>query len=403
MVSSRREPRRIELRLAVGADFADLFEIKIGSGTGPRRSPEPRGRRLGAGFAYRGDFTAQTRVEPLPPADRSRATTWSGTSTWRRREEWHARPHVPFAIGTGAVVPVTGDFADVSPAGRRRGAPLDLGRAALAATTRRWAASMPADPRDLAALRLDRRSRGNDHAPGGRAAWFLTLFGRDTLITAYQTLPFGPGAGRGALLALAALQGNEVDDFRTRSPARSCTRCGSGELTQLGTQAAQPVLRHRRRHPALADPAVASTGAGPATTSCVALCARTRSRALEWIDRYGDRDGDGYVEYADASRAGPGQPVLAGLVGRRASSPTARIPRLPIATLRDPGLRLRRQAADGRAGRRPARRPGAGRAGCAREADGAAASGSTATSGSTSGAATTRSALDGDKQRDRLA
>ena len=81
--------------------------------------------------------------------------------------------------------------------------------------------------------------------------------------------------------------------------------------------------------------------------------------ALRWIDEFGDRDGDGYVEYGTRSSQGLGNQCWRdsydGVLFADGS-----LPYLPIATGRDPGLRLRRQDPAGRAGRRTARRPGAG-------------------------------------------
>src|SRR6185312_4903583 len=62
---------------------------------------------------------------------------------------------------------------------------------------------------DLAALRI-RTHRGFDELPAAGMPWFMTVFGRDTLITSYQTLLFGPELAIGALRALAELQA--VDD-----------------------------------------------------------------------------------------------------------------------------------------------------------------------------------------------
>ena len=83
-------------------------------------------------------------------------------------------------------------------------------------------------------------------------------------------------------------------------------------------------------------------------------CGRTRWPRSSWIDRYGDRDGDGFVEYERRSRARPAEPGLEGL-RRRDPRPRRARGRGPDRPGRGPGLRLRREAPDGAA------RPGARR------------------------------------------
>ena len=130
---------------------------------------------------------------------------------------------------------------------------------------RRWLEDRPALRSDNAALQHTARQSRNDLrrcgstwrsrasgscCPAAGLPWFLTVFGRDTLITAYQTARrSGPQLAKGALLALARLQGETCDDFTDEEPGKILHEVRSGELTQLGDQAAQPVLRHRRRHP----------------------------------------------------------------------------------------------------------------------------------------------------------
>jgi len=133
--------------------------------------------------------------------------------------------------------------------------------------------------------------------------WFMTIFGRDTLITAYALLPFAPALAAGALEALAALQGDRVDDFRDEQPGKILHEIRFGKLTALrriphdryyGSVDATPLWlillsEHRR------------------LTGDDDLCLRLQGparRALEWIDRFGDMDGDGFVEYGSRSSHG---------------------------------------------------------------------------------------------------
>lgn len=153
--------------------------------------------------------------------------------------------------------------------------------------------------RDFAALRITDATlcRDGEYAVAAGIPWFMTLFGRDSLIAAYQTLPFTPDAAKGTLRALARLQGTRLDSAREEEPGKILHE-----------------HRHEhyagRRHPFFRFPYYGTVDATSLflmllaatyeTTRDLALarelCAPALA-ALEWMDRYGDRDGDGYLEY----------------------------------------------------------------------------------------------------------
>jgi glycogen debranching enzyme len=159
----------------------------------------------------------------------------------------------------------------------------------------------------------------------------MTLFGRDTIIASLQTISVGPELARGALHLLGEAQGTKVDDFRDEEPGRILHEIRNGELTVLGEKPHSPYY-----------------GATDATLLWLVLMEQylrstgdedfVRKRwdkvlaALNWIDRYGDRDGDGYVEYQTKSPQGLGNQCWKdSWDGIQFSD--GRIPFLPIATV----------------------------------------------------------------------
>jgi glycogen debranching enzyme len=153
---------------------------------------------------------------------------------------------------------------------------------------------------DLAALRMRGGNGGIARLPAAGMPWFMTVFGRDTLITSLQTLLFGPELARGALEELAALQATEDDPSIDAEPGKIVHEVRNGKAAKTwfpryyGTVDATPLylilLSEVWRW---TDDAVLVTKLrAPAT------------RALEWIDKYGDRDGDGFVEYQKRSERG---------------------------------------------------------------------------------------------------
>jgi glycogen debranching enzyme len=168
---------------------------------------------------------------------------------------------------------------------------------------------------DHAGLRLvyhqaiaDLRSLLMEYLPGHRILaaglpWFMTVFGRDSIISAIQTKLLGPELMLGTLHTLAGLQATTRDNFREADPGKIPHEVRAGELSVLeevphsryyGTIDATPlflVLRHEAHQ----------------WTGDIELLRQllpTAEAALQWIDRYGDLDGDGFLEYKRRTRLG---------------------------------------------------------------------------------------------------
>jgi glycogen debranching enzyme len=124
----------------------------------------------------------------------------------------------------------------------------------------------------------------------------MTLFGRDSIITSYQVLPFQPEFARTTLRALAARQGTTFDDFRDQEPGKILHEIRFGELTATGEVPHSPYYGTADATPlylVLLDEYERWSG----DTDLVRELEPNARAALQWIDRYGDSDGDGYVEY----------------------------------------------------------------------------------------------------------
>ena len=153
---------------------------------------------------------------------------------------------------------------------------------------------------DLASLRMSDRPNRLAKLPAAGMPWFMTVFGRDTLVTCLQTLLFGPELARGALNVLAELQATDDDGGIDAEPGKIVHEVRQGKAARAwfpryyGTVDATPLylvlLSEVWRW--TDDAALARELEQPAR------------RALEWIDRYGDRDGDGFVEYERRSPRG---------------------------------------------------------------------------------------------------
>ncbi len=156
---------------------------------------------------------------------------------------------------------------------------------------------------DLGALRIFDPDYPERVVVAAGAPWFMTVFGRDSLLTAWMALLVDPDLARGVLQTLARFQGEEVDPRHEEEPGRILHEMRFGDAASLslgggsiyyGTADATPLfvmlLGEMRRW-------------GVAREMVDELLPNA-ARAIEWIEQFGDADGDGYVEYKRSTDRG---------------------------------------------------------------------------------------------------
>ena len=296
--------RRIELEVAldVGSDFADIFSVKdydFALGDPERARPLPERVPVEANgdsrlrLADPGPFTGVTEIALSQPGEVDGSCVRFPIAL-DPGEVWRLRADV---IVSADGVPPPPPVAD-----RTFGDELDRVRASL----RAWEMRVPHlratwDPlelafdrsvADLASLRMaDDRMDGQLFAAG--MPWFMAVFGRDTLITCLQTQLFGPELARGALQALAALQATEDDPNADAEPGKIVHELRSGKAalrwfrTYYGTVDATPLYLVL----------LSEVWRWTDDSAFVRSLKEPALKALNWIDEYGDRDGDGFVEF----------------------------------------------------------------------------------------------------------
>jgi glycogen debranching enzyme len=314
LVVSNHSPRRVafDLALEIGNDFADIFAVKaydfsLGDPAHAKPLPPPvapvfetEDNQFVFAVSDNG-FNGLTQVVLS-----ERGVTDGSKVTYRielgPRETWRLRADV--------IPAPDGHRTAVQLAERRFGEELARVRASLAAWRLRvpqlrgsWddlAHSFRQSVADLSSLRMDEDPRMPGQLPAAGMPWFMTVFGRDTLITCLQTLLFGPELAQNALHVLAELQAREDDPEADAEPGKIVHEVRHGKGAEAwfpryyGTVDATPLylilLSEVWRW--TDDAGLVRDLRGPAL------------RALEWIDRYGDRDGDGFVEYERRSSRG---------------------------------------------------------------------------------------------------
>jgi glycogen debranching enzyme len=155
---------------------------------------------------------------------------------------------------------------------------------------------------DLRLLRNDGPFLGEHYVAAG-IPWFTTLFGRDSIITSLQVLPFMPHVARETLRVLADWQATEDDPVRDMEPGKILHELRVGELARTGELPHRPYYGSVDSTPlwlVLLHETYRWTG----DLDLVRSLWPNALAAIEWIDRHGDADGDGFVEYRRRNPAG---------------------------------------------------------------------------------------------------
>ena len=290
-------PRRLHLALDFAADFADLFEIR-----GYRRSRRGAVRARTAGSEVCFDYESvdgvprSTRLSFAPRPAQLTAHAAEGRAEFEL--QLASRERRPIALTVQCLE------ADVAPPGERRFFVMRrVARRALTAaredapvletSSAVFNSVLERSSADLAMLMTDTPQGAYPYAG---VPWFSTPFGRDGLLTALEMLWIEPAVARGVLRFLAAHQATREDPAADMEPGKIVHELRECELARLGEV---PFGRYY--------------GSIDATPLFVALAGlyweRTRDRdtlqaiwpniraALDWIERSGDADGDGFVEY----------------------------------------------------------------------------------------------------------
>jgi glycogen debranching enzyme len=133
--------------------------------------------------------------------------------------------------------------------------------------------------------------------------WYSTIFGRDSLITSLETLPLTPRIAVDTLRYLALRQGTKEDLFTEEQPGKILHELRRGELARAGEVPHVPYYGTVDATP-LWCVLLHETWRWTGDDGLVRELLPNLERALAWIDRYGDVDGDGLVEYARSSETG---------------------------------------------------------------------------------------------------
>jgi glycogen debranching enzyme len=288
------EPVDLSVRLEAGCDFADLFEVKDALKKKGTYSASVKGGKLVLAYD-RGTFRRWTVISSSQPARVDK----NGLS-FKIRVGPHGKWSTQLDVVTeGLGIEEAERVEDPSRSQRQmrkslerwldQAPRLECDLEPVKATYRRSLV-------DLAALRFSPRVAGGRSLPAAGLPWFMTMFGRDSILTSLQALPFTPELAATTLRALGDWQGIAVDDFRDEDPGRILHEMRYGELTAFEERPHSPYYGSADATPlfvVLLDEYERWTG----DRALVRELEVESRAALNWIDEYADLQGDGYVWY----------------------------------------------------------------------------------------------------------
>ena len=293
-------PIAMPLTLVFGADYADIFEVR-GSVRPARGEPlQPVVDESGVVLSYRGldGVTRRTRMQVRPGPSR--------VTPRLVRIDLVLMPHgeetydILFACEQGENRPRRVTFGEALKASsetlasrRKDVCSIETSNAQFNAWVRRSIADL--------SMMVTRTEFGP--YPYAGVPWFSVPFGRDGIITALECLWAAPALARGVLSYLAATQATTTDSISDSQPGKILHEAREGEMAATGEI---PFARYYGSHDAtplfVMLAAAYYERSGDRTT--IERIWPNIEAALEWIDRSGDLDGDGFVEYLRQSPTG---------------------------------------------------------------------------------------------------
>jgi glycogen debranching enzyme len=297
-------PVEVDVSLTFGADFADIFEVR-GLSRETRGSYEPPrcgDRWIEFGYTGEDGVHRRTRIEfGATPASLDIRGDLAEAS-FAIRLAAHETKTIALVVEpiVGDQRPPVSDFDEVVHGLRHSYEDWERECTQLRTDNELFDQLLVRGLRDLRALYTETDGAGIIAAG---IPWYVAAFGRDTLITSHQMLMLAPRPARDSLHVLAEFQGTRVDDWRDEEPGKILHEIRKGELAGAG------YLPH--------TPYYGSVDATPWFLILLAQYFRwtndlgfvkemlpAAEAALEWIDEYGDLDGDGFVEYQSRAPRG---------------------------------------------------------------------------------------------------
>ena len=292
----------LAIELAYEADFMDVFQVRGVARQRLGHYYQPIVHRDSIIFHYCGldGVTRDTAIRFSPEPEHAEGTT----VRWR----FPLPPFKRFQLQCTVVPQVAGkhcragrpDYAQQLRGRREAYAHWESRSAHFNSSNSIFDEMMGTSKADFHALQIP---EGKEHVIAAGIPWFATMFGRDSIVAAYQSLLLSPQLATETLRVLARFQGKERDDWRDEEPGKILHEFREGEMTRANEVPFSPYYGSVDATP-LWLVLLSETYNWTADEQLVREMLPHAYRALEWIERYGDVDGDGFIEYQRRSPRG---------------------------------------------------------------------------------------------------
>lgn len=291
------------VELVFDADFVDVFQVRgvarqLG---GQYFRPMVEPDRIVFSYRGRDELLRQTvvRLSPAPDEIRDRSARWNLTLEPLKRIALEATV-TPLLESDESSTERSYNFSAQLHQRREAYRHWEEDTTHFSSSNRVFDAALQTCISDFHALQI---AVGKQKVIAAGIPWFATIFGRDSIIAAYQTLSLYPQLAKDTLRLLARFQGKKVDDWRDEQPGKILHEHRDGEMTRNGEMPFGPYYGSIDSTP-LFLVLLSEVWNWTADEELVRELLPNAYAALEWIDTYGDIDGDGFVEYLRRSPKG---------------------------------------------------------------------------------------------------
>ena len=297
-----RCPVEFTVEISFDADFVDVFQVRGMARPEHGQYFQPVIERDGLTFSYRGldQILRQTviRMNPVP------TKITGSTARWELRLEPLGKTGLEIAVTPSVEGKKSRanlyDYDAQLQARRVAFHEFDSASTDFFSSNAVFDTLLRSAMGDFHALRIP---FGAEHVIAAGIPWFATIFGRDSILASYQTLSLNPSLAKDTLRVLARYQASEVDDWRDAQPGKILHESREGEMTKCGEVPFGPYYGSVDATP-LWLILLSETFNWTSDEELVREMLPHAYRALDWIDNYGDIDGDGFVEYQRKSPGG---------------------------------------------------------------------------------------------------
>ena len=302
IVNFNRQELNLSLGLSFDADFVDVFQVRGTARAAHGQYYRPVRQNDFLSFFYRGldGVLRQTRIEmkPHPSHVEEKNAVWEIKLPALKHSEIEVI--VTPIVGERETRTISCGFSGCLRERRHRFSKWENSSTQFSTNNSLFDAAIQTAISDFHALQISDQGHS---ILGAGVPWFATVFGRDSIIAAYQALSVNPQLAIDTLQVLARYQGTEHNDWRDEEPGKILHELRQGEMTGCGELPFGPYYGSLDATPLFLI-LLSETYNWTADTSLVRKLLPAAYAALDWIDRFGDLDNDGFLEYSRRSPKG---------------------------------------------------------------------------------------------------